>query len=82
MSASPPEVVLDVRPDLARGQEPFSKIMSAARAVTPGGRLILLAPFEPAPLYGVLEKLGFTHSTEKLGAGGFRVTFLLSPEGR
>lgn len=72
----PPDAVLDVRPDLARGQEPFSKIMSAARAIEPGGRLVLLAPFEPAPLYGVLAKLGFTSVAEPLGAEGYRVTFL------
>jgi hypothetical protein len=33
------------------------------------------APFEPFPLFGVLEKLGFTSKTESLGAEGFRVTF-------
>lgn len=81
-ATDPSDVVVDVRPDLTRGQEPFSKIMSAARAVAPGGRLILLTPFEPVPLYGVLEKLGFAHATEELGAEDFRVTFLLSPEGR
>ena len=79
----PPDVVLDVRPDLARGEEPFSKIMSAARAIPSGGCLVLIAPFEPVPLYGVLGKLGFDHRTENLGAEGFRVTFLrsASPEG-
>jgi hypothetical protein len=72
----PPDTVLDVRPDLARGEEPFSKIMSAARAVPPGGRLVLQAPFEPFPLFGVLAKLGFTSRSEHLGAEGFRITFL------
>jgi uncharacterized protein (DUF2249 family) len=71
----PPDTVLDVRPDLARGQEPFSKIMTAARAIAPGGRLVVLAPFEPEPLYGVLAKMGFSNVTEALGSEGFRVTF-------
>jgi uncharacterized protein (DUF2249 family) len=71
----PPETLLDVRPDLARGEEPFSKIMSAARSVQPGGRLVVLTPFEPEPLYGVLAKMGFSNVTEALGSEGFRVTF-------
>ncbi len=49
--------------------------MSAARAIEPGGRLVVLAPFEPVPLYGVLARMGFSNETEALGAEGFRVTF-------
>jgi uncharacterized protein DUF2249 len=75
MADLPPDTFLDVRPDLARGQEPFSKIMTAARAIEPGGRLVVLVPFEPVPLYGVLAKMGFSNATEALGAEGFRVTF-------
>lgn len=71
----PPDVILDVRPDLARGEEPMTKILSAARAIQPGGRLVVQAPFEPFPLFGVLAKLGFTGESENLGAEGFRVTF-------
>ena len=71
----PPDVLLDVRPDLARGEEPFSKIMSAARSIEPGGRLVVLAPFDPIPLYGVLAKMGYSNETEALGSEGFRVTF-------
>ena len=71
----PPDVILDVRPDLARGEEPITKILTAARAIRPGGRLVVQAPFEPFPLFGVLAKLGFTSASENLGAEGFRVTF-------
>lgn len=71
----PPVTLLDVRPDLARGEEPFSKIMSAARAIPPGGRLVVLAPFDPMPLHGVLAKMGFSSATEALGPEGFRITF-------
>lgn len=71
----PPDVILDVRPDLARGEEPLTKILSAARAIQPGGRLVVQAPFEPFPLYGVLAKQGFSSASENLGSEGFRVTF-------
>lgn len=71
----PPDVLLDVRPDLARGEEPFSKIMTAARSIPPGGLLVVLAPFDPMPLYGVLAKMGFSNETEALGSEGFRISF-------
>ncbi len=71
----PPDVILDVRPDLARGEEPLTKILTAARAIQPGGRLVVQAPFEPFPLYGVLAKQGFSSASENLGSEGFRVTF-------
>jgi Uncharacterized conserved protein (DUF2249) len=73
--SNPPDVILDVRPDIARGEEPITKILAAARAIQPGGRLVVQAPFEPFPLFGVLAKLGFTSASENLGAEGFRVTF-------
>jgi hypothetical protein len=73
--STPPDVILDVRPDLARGQEPLTKIMAAARGIQPGGRLVVQAPFEPFPLYGVLAKLGFVSQSENLGEEGIRVTF-------
>ena len=71
----PTDTFLDVRPDLARGEEPFSKIMTAARSIAPGGRLVVLAPFDPMPLHGVLAKMGFSSATEALGSEGFRITF-------
>ena len=71
----PPDVLLDVRPDLARGEEPLTKILTAARTIQPGGRLVVQAPFEPFPLFGVLAKLGFSGESENLGEEGFRVTF-------
>jgi uncharacterized protein (DUF2249 family) len=73
--SNPPDVILDVRPDLARGEEPLTKILTAAHAIQPGGRLVVQAPFEPFPLYGVLAKQGFSSVSENLGAEGFRVTF-------
>ena len=67
--------ILDVRPDLAAGQEPFSRILRAAEDTPRGGAFVLLAPFEPVPLFGVLEKLGFSYESRPAGAEGFRVVF-------
>lgn len=69
-------VALDVRPVLARGEEPFDMIMQAAARVEPGGTLLLTAPFEPVPLYGVLARRGFAHRTAPLEAGDFLVRFV------
>jgi len=49
--------------------------MQAVASLAPGQDLVLIAPFEPAPLYGVLEQQGFQHITETTPEGDFRVSF-------
>lgn len=71
---------LDVRPDLAAGREPFSRIMKAAENVEPGGSVTVIAPFEPVPLYGVLGGQGFSHETHQLEEGAWQVTFTREKE--
>jgi len=66
-------VDLDVREDLRRGTEPFSRIMGAVAALDPGQVLVLRAPFEPAPLYRVLGQRGFAHWTESRAADDWSV---------
>lgn len=56
-------MTLDVRPELAAGGEPFAGIMEAAATIKPGQTLVIIAPFEPAPLYSVMGGRGFTHET-------------------
>lgn len=70
---------IDVRPDLRRGEEPFSKIMAARRQVPPGGVLRLCATFEPVPLYAVLGKQGMEHWTERFADDDWRVWFYTPP---
>lgn len=67
--------ILDVRPELEQGGEPFVRIMECASALTPGQTLVLIAPFEPIPLYGVLDGRGFTHETERIAADEWVVRF-------
>lgn len=76
MSTSIDTVTLDVRPDIAAGQEPFSKIMTAARSVSTEGTLVILAPFEPEPLYSILGRMGFSHEAQLLADGSWRIAFL------
>ena len=67
--------VLDVRPDLESGSEPFVRIMEAATALQPGQTLVLIAPFEPIPLYDVLGARGFSHETEQATSDEWVVRF-------
>jgi uncharacterized protein (DUF2249 family) len=68
-------VTLDVREDLRRGREPFSKIMQAVAALKNGQDLILIAPFKPAPLFGVLRQQGFSHEAAQTDEGDWKVRF-------
>jgi uncharacterized protein (DUF2249 family) len=69
-------MVLDVRPELERGGEPFVRIMEAAEAIKPGGALVIIAPFEPVPLYEVLGARGFVHQAERVAADEWAVQFM------
>ncbi len=77
LAALPPEriVELDVRDDLRRGEEPFSRIMAARREIPDDGALRLRAIFEPVPLYAVLAKQGFAHWTQRLADDDWCVWF-------
>jgi len=72
---APADTMLDVRPDLEQGGEPFVRIMEAASAIQPGGTLVIIAPFEPVPLYDALAERSFTHETEKVTDGEWAVRF-------
>jgi uncharacterized protein (DUF2249 family) len=73
MSESPADSTrtLDVR-DI--DGEPFGEIMAALDALPEDDRLVLIAGFEPVPLYDVLADRGFSHDTERGDGGEFRVT--------
>jgi len=58
-----PVVEVDVREDLRKGREPFSKIMAAVGALGDDEVLHLRAIFEPAPLFALMAKRGFSHES-------------------
>lgn len=66
---------LDVREDLRKGNEPFSKIMNAVGQLCPDEKLLLIAPFEPAPLFSVLASQGFDHTSKQIPFGDWEVLF-------
>lgn len=71
--------VLDVRLELAEGGEPFVRIMEAAERISAGESLVIVAPFEPAPLYGALGGRGFSHTTHCVAADEWVVRFTRDP---
>ncbi len=70
-----PAVVLDVRADLRGGNEPIKRIMATVRGLPAGQDLVLVAPFEPIPLYAVLERQGFAHATQQVGPEEWQIRF-------
>lgn len=68
--------VVDARPILAGGGEPFDAIMDAARKVGHDEILVVWAPFEPVPLEGVLAEQGFRFLADEVAPGNWRVVFL------
>jgi uncharacterized protein (DUF2249 family) len=66
---------LDVREDIQRGREPFSRIMQTVASLEPDQGLLLIAPFEPKPLCGLLQARGFTWSSHPLENGDWEVLF-------
>ncbi|HWA25530.1 MAG TPA: DUF2249 domain-containing protein [Lacunisphaera sp.] len=65
----------DVRPMLARGEEPFAAIRARVDALAPGQGVTILAPFMPAPLIELLKSEGFASSMERRGDGAWAVSF-------
>lgn len=66
---------LDVRPNLARGEEPLPLIRSRVNALTPGHGVTIIAPFMPAPLIELLKSEGFQATIERRHDGAWAVSF-------
>jgi uncharacterized protein (DUF2249 family) len=72
-------ITVDVRDDIRSGREPFSKIMKAAAALPADESLLVIAPFEPVPLFRVLEKQGFVHTGQATTSGDWEILFTRQP---
>jgi uncharacterized protein (DUF2249 family) len=67
--------ILDVRPLLAEGQEPFAAIRERIDALPAGQGLTVVAPFLPAPLIELLRSEGFDSTMERRTDGAWAVNF-------
>lgn len=73
--SAPKFKIFDVRPNLARGEEPFPLIRARADALKPGEGVTIIAPFMPAPLIELLKSEGFSSTLERRGDGAWAVNF-------
>lgn len=74
-----PRRELDVRPLLARGEEPYSAIMAAVEGLAEDEALVLRSPFEPTPLHKVLGGRGFAHAARELGPDDWETVYRREP---
>ena len=73
--SAPKFKAFDVRPNLARGEEPFPLIRVRVDALKPGEGVTIIAPFMPAPLIELLKSEGFQSSMEHHTDGSWAVNF-------
>ncbi len=66
---------LDVRPLIARGEEPYRKIMTGVAALQPDEELVIIAPFLPSPLIERLQAAGYHARPERQPDGAWRTFF-------
>ena len=53
--------------------EPFERVMEALCELEPGGEVLLILNREPVPLYGVLERNGYSWKTARFDDGRFEI---------
>jgi uncharacterized protein (DUF2249 family) len=73
--AAPLFKTFDVRPNLARGEEPFPLIRARVDQLKAGQGVTIVAPFMPAPLIELLKSEGFSSTLERRADGAWAVAF-------
>lgn len=68
-------ITLDVREHLNAGHETFSAIMQALSRLEAHQKLLLIAPFEPVPLYSIMAAKGFEFASTPRDNGKWEVLF-------
>jgi len=59
-------IILDVRPIIETGADPFKEIMQSVKKLNKGETLKIINVFEPIPLMKILKEKGFTTWTDKI----------------
>ena len=68
-------VRLDVCEDIRQGRDPFTRILQAAASLHNGQVLLLIAPFDPVPLYRMMARQGFLYKSRPTQNGEWEVLF-------
>ena len=71
MSSQDVRKVIDARN--LQPPEPMELTLAALDDIDAGGEIVLLLYREPFPLYGILERNGYTHETESSADGTFSI---------
>lgn len=66
---------LDIRPIVARGEEPFAPIMAVIAKLGPADEMVILSPFLPAPLIERMQAAGYEVHPELQGDGSWSTRF-------
>jgi hypothetical protein len=66
---------LDIRPILARGDEPYPWIRPLVMATEPGDELLIVSPFLPSPLIERLQSDGFEVRPDRGADGSWHTLF-------
>lgn len=75
IESAPVVLEIEAREMHERGEDPFFAVMDGARGVGLGEAFRVRNTFPPVPLFGVLEKKGFSHWAEELGPQDWLITF-------
>ena len=66
---------LDIRPIVARGEEPLAAIMALIVKLAPADELVIVSPFLPAPLIERMQSAGYEVHPELQGDGSWSTRF-------
>lgn len=66
---------LDVRPQMARGEEPFRTIMATVVVLAADESLVVIAPFLPSPLIERMQAAGYQARPERRADGAWQTLF-------
>lgn len=66
---------LDTRPIFERGQEPLEEILKLLASSPAGSRLVIDAPFHPAPLRRLMQQRGYGSHARQISSEHWRCTF-------
>ena len=73
-------VLLDVRPVIKEGNDPFKEIMGAIKKMNDNETLQIINVFEPTPLIGILKGKGYKTWTDKISEEEYHTYFSKASE--
>lgn len=75
MSSAPKVHRLDIRPMVARGEEPYPAVLATISQLGAGDEMVIVAPFLPAPLIERMQSAGYAVQPERQGDGSWITRF-------